>query len=152
MIVMDDDERRRRGSISCKKYRERNIEKVKIYKKEYYMEHREEEKASQRRRHRDMRLKVLMIVGRDVIRCSNCGCDVVGLLEVNHKNGGGCKEISAYPYKFYRNIISGVRKTDDLNLLCSVCNRVYLAKLKCGANYNIKYLGREGKEGTGRKP
>ena len=66
--------------------------------------------------------------------CTGCGCDDVRLLEVNHKNGGGGKEIQYYKNSqaFYRDIAMLRRPVDDLELLCRVCNAKHYLELKYG--------------------
>jgi len=56
--------------------------------------------------------------------CANCGCDDIRLLEINHINGGGNKELlkGKGSNSFAWDIYMGRRKTDDLNLLCRPCN------------------------------
>jgi hypothetical protein len=89
--------------------------------------------------HDDARRKALTIVGQGVASCSNCGCDLFGALEINHVNGGGSRERRSSRYKngwpFYYDIVKGRRRTDDLNVLCRVCNAYYYMQTK----YNIKY-------------
>lgn len=71
------------------------------------------------------------MVGNGVIKCENCGCDDESLIEINHINGGGTKEIrSGYSYVFA--IIKGRRKVDDLNLLCKLCNTLHYIDMKYG--------------------
>ena len=65
--------------------------------------------------------------------CSNCGCNDINLLEINHMNGGGKKELDALKsgdLKYL--IINGSRKTDDLNLLCRPCNGLDYLERKFG--------------------
>lgn len=64
--------------------------------------------------------------------CVRCGCDDTRLLEINHKNGGGGREMKAKGVEFYRSIISGERPTDDLEILCRPCNAVHALELKHG--------------------
>jgi hypothetical protein len=55
-------------------------------------------------------------------KCCNCGCDKYELLEINHINGGGAKEMKE-KYKgssFIRAIVLGDRKIDDLNILSDI--------------------------------
>lgn len=60
------------------------------------------------------------------LKCVNCGCDELSILEINHKNGGGTREIRGiyrgHSREFYRAIKNGVRNTDDLEILCKLCN------------------------------
>lgn len=74
-----------------------------------------------------LRVKAMLKIQSD-IRCVNCGCNVIDIIEINHKNGGGSKEFAAGNDKFYRAIVNGERKTDDLDLRCKVCNIVYLVQ------------------------
>ena len=73
------------------------------------------------RRYREIALKV---IGTGKIQCARCGCDDVRLIEINHKNGGGGKEMAAgkKSQKFYIDIARLRRTVDDLELLCRVCN------------------------------
>ena len=66
--------------------------------------------------------------------CANCGCDDARFLEINHINGGGTKELhkGQKTNSFYLDIYSGRRKTDDLNLLCKICNALHFLELKNG--------------------
>lgn len=85
-------------------------------------------KSSRARR----RLRALTVVGRGVLRCSNCPCNDPRLLEINHINGGGRAERRANPKdkNLYGRILRGERNLDDLNLLCIVCNALDRARRK----------------------
>jgi len=70
-----------------------------------------------------LRLKVIELLGGKCIKCGNTDDRV---LQVNHKNGGGGKEKSRRPvYTLFRDIIKGVRTTDDIDLRCANCNILY---------------------------
>ena len=60
--------------------------------------------------------------------------DVVSILEINHRDGGGYKEYGPRKQnpstKFYREVVKGSRKTDDLNILCRVCNALHFVETK----------------------
>lgn len=76
---------------------------------------------------KNTRMKALAIVDPK-LQCANCGCQHIELLEINHKHGGGNKEkkqTRKVGTNFYSDIINGKRKTEDLNLLCRVCNSLY---------------------------
>src|SRR3990167_217710 len=78
---------------------------------------------------RRLRLRVLLLVGKGQMQCTKCGCNKPGLLEINHINGGGSKEYHAAGGSggMYRAIANLERSTEDLELLCKVCNaRHYL--------------------------
>jgi len=93
---------RNKNPISYDKYKI----KQKGYQKEYY---------------RNLRLKALDLLGGR--KCENCGCDNLKILEINHKNGGGCKEHKQIKSKkHYLEIIQGRKNKEDYNVLCRVCN------------------------------
>jgi hypothetical protein len=56
------------------------------------------------------------------------------LLEINHKNGGGGKEMSNghNSMSFYRDIIALRRQVSDLEILCRVCNAKHYLESKYG--------------------
>ncbi len=92
------------------------------------------------------RKRVLLIVGDGVVKCAWCGCDNPALLEVNHKSGGGAKEIRECggSTKLYWKIINRTRPIDDLNPLCKVCNAVHALELKHGKlPFVVSYLTAE---------
>ena len=90
--------------------------------------------------YRDNKRKQAMNVISDQIECINCGCNRFELLEINHKNGGGREERRKNNYKsclyFYNAIINGERSTEDLNILCKVCNVLHYISLKYN---NVQY-------------
>ena len=77
------------------------------------------------------RKNVLLMVSDNLI-CERCGCDTIELLEINHKNGGGLKEVKRSNQKFYTSILNGSRTTDDLNILCKMCNILHYIEMKYG--------------------
>jgi predicted RNA-binding Zn-ribbon protein involved in translation (DUF1610 family) len=81
------------------------------------------------RRYREIALKV---IGAGQIKCVRCGCDDQRLIEINHKNGGGGKELRGNSHKFYISIARLKRTTDDLELLCRVCNAAHFLESKYG--------------------
>jgi hypothetical protein len=96
--------------------------RIKIYNE------RSEYRESRRMHYKKEKLKALEMSGGAI--CINCGCNNVDFLEINHKNGGGKKE-QKNGIHFIQDIYLGKRKTDDLNVLCRVCNaRDYLIRKK----------------------
>lgn len=81
------------------------------------------------RRYREIALNV---IGGGKIECVRCGCDDVRMLEINHKNGGGGKEMKGNSQSFYRDIARLKRRCDDLELLCRVCNAHHFLETKFG--------------------
>lgn len=82
---------------------------------------------------RQYRQIALRVIGGGVVACAECGCDDERLLEINHKDGGGGKEMRAKTsHKFYRDIARLIRPCGDLNLLCRVCNAAHYLESKYG--------------------
>jgi len=89
-----------------------------------------------------LRLAALKKVGHGILKCNRCGCDKYEWLEINHINGGGCKERKIENgSKFYESIVSGVRKIDDLELLCRPCNLIDAAERMSGRKYVVTIIG-----------
>lgn len=59
--------------------------------------------------------------------CVVCGETDLRILQINHLNGGGRKEMNngRNSHYFYRDIINGTRTTDDLDVRCANCNILY---------------------------
>lgn len=75
--------------------------------------------------------KVAMnIISNNNLKCVKCGCDDFRFLEINHKNGGGSKELKGFGYKFYWDIYKKRRDTNDLEILCKICNALHYLELK----------------------
>jgi DNA-directed RNA polymerase subunit M/transcription elongation factor TFIIS len=128
------------------------------YSKDYSQRHPErntklkEWLTINRKAHSDMTRMRLMksvftLISKSITpKCANCGCDDVRLLEINHKNGGGGAEYKKgkSAMSFYRDIAMLRRKTDDLELLCRVCNAKHYLELKFGKlPMEIKWLGKK---------
>lgn len=85
-----------------------------------------------------LRVKAMLVISPE-IRCVSCGCDVVGIIEINHKNGGGRAEFLKGNDKFYRAIATGVRTIDDLELRCKVCNILHYVEMKGIKGFKVTY-------------
>jgi hypothetical protein len=92
---------------------------------------------------RAFRLKALEVVGKNILACSNCGCTDIRILEIDHINGGGRQETKGRGNytQFIRAIARGKRKTDDLRILCKVCNAAYYVKQKFDIDFEVKPRG-----------
>ncbi|GAI38886.1 unnamed protein product [marine sediment metagenome] len=122
--------------------------KRKEYRRQYRQKNKERILEQQRPHNRNwmkqyylrMRSEVIQLFGG---KCVRCGCDNPLALEINHINGGGRKEPVGRGCRFYRKILDGKRKTDDLELLCGVCNTHHkLTELKgLPDNWEIKWSG-----------
>lgn len=78
-----------------------------------------------------MKIKVLEMLGG--VRCVQCKNTYLGILEINHINGGGRKE-SKNRRNIYSDIYYGRRNTDDLNVKCRLCNALDYLQRKCREN------------------
>jgi len=130
----------------CKEYRNKHPEANREYRKEYYKQNREKVRECAKEhyiRNRDnilrytknyrakRKLEILQkISGLEKPICSNCGCDDLRFLEVNHINGGGRLEDKKFKNLLYNRIINGKRKVDDLNVLCKMCNSLHYLQIK----------------------
>jgi len=108
-------------------------EKMKEYQHQWYLKNKEEKLRKSKEYRKKIRKNVFLMLGG---KCVYCGCDNMDALEVNHKNGGGYQEQKRLRKKgststFYLHILKGRRRTDDLELTCSICNQWHrLVKLK----------------------
>ena len=84
----------------------------------------EEERHKWREQHRRVPEKAMNVQGGKL--CANCGCDEVGLLEINHINGGGrAASKTRQNRQLYRDIVKGAVSLSDYNVLCRVCNALH---------------------------
>lgn len=104
----------------------------------YFVGIRKNGSTHQRRlkaRHLEYRMKALTKISPEH-KCSNCGCDIPEILEINHINGGGKAEIRLKYHNIMRlfldDIIHGTRPTKDLNLLCKICNALHYVETILG--------------------
>ena len=102
---------------------------------------RDKQHEYDRKAHRRLREKVFEVLGG--ARCSNCRCDVFDILEVNHLNGGGRRELKTKQSRqLYREIISGQVEQANYNVLCRVCNALHYVETVLGiAGFKIKWTG-----------
>ena len=93
----------------------------------------ESTRAGNRKFRLKRRMRVLSLLGGAI--CIYCGCDEIGALEINHKNGGGAKEWrGGAGSRATSDIFYGRRPTDDLEVVCRVCNAWHYITRKTGVN------------------
>jgi hypothetical protein len=80
---------------------------------------------------RDWRIRVLKILGN---KCSNCGCDDLRMLEINHLKIGksGRPKLHGGSSGFYLKILDGRIPKEDLDVRCRVCNALHYCQKKFG--------------------
>ncbi len=135
---------RARWKVYNLKHRERRI----VYLKEYRAKKPDKIQES-RRRHKLRVLQAVVaggiekITGKEIPQCAACGCNQIEFLEINHVNGGGRKETNKLRGPFQDYILKTGRKTDDLNILCRVCNALdYLKRKFPNENYpSVRWNG-----------
>jgi hypothetical protein len=134
---------RERNKLQYSKDRDKEL----FYSKQYYIAHKDRVLRRRKENHLKLRLKALIVVGKNNLKCSNCGCKDVRILEINHMNGNGSQEFKniyrSNIKKFYTDIINSRRKIDDLNILCRVCNQAHFVKQRFGIDFDIKPKSRD---------
>lgn len=101
------------------KHRETSL----AYSKKWARENREKSRDINRRYIHRLHDKVIDLLGG---RCTRCGITDKRVLQVNHINGGGCKEFEKLGAAvFYNQILKGERNINDLEARCSNCNIIY---------------------------
>jgi len=96
----------------------------------YRKRHPERVVKLRRRMYVDRKIKAMLLVSKNgKVECNRCGCDELSFLEFNHINGGGCKEFKENHTSMAEKILFNKRKTDDLEIVCRVCNALdYLGR------------------------
>lgn len=119
-IIRQKNKQRYLARRATKEGIEKHRDKCTEHSRAYRERHPEKIKERRKRLHLSRKRRALEKVG-DLI-CANCGCDEVDFLEFNHKNGNGCKEFKENGSSMIDKILTHGRTTDDLNILCRVCN------------------------------
>lgn len=139
-------EQLRRKTDPTYNHKVRNYNKLSMRKRRTKKEIRLKQYQTNRKCRINNRNKALLMVGRGVIRCGNCGSDDRRLLQINHINGGGTKErwnnrrSERGSTTFVQEIVNRKRGINDLEIRCGVCNWLHFYELKYGAlPYEIKW-------------
>lgn len=82
---------------------------------------RSDNKETTNRRYHIVRKTIFIMMGS---KCNKCGNTDLRVLQINHINGDGRIELKNNA-NFYRDIYTGKRKIDDLELLCANCNILF---------------------------
>ena len=100
---------RAKSTEHTRNYRKRHPDRVKTLRQKQYVSRKQ---------------RVMDIVGERYggAKCCSCDCDYLPFLEVNHINGGGCKEWRENSKGLYDRILNGERGVSDLEVLCRICN------------------------------
>jgi hypothetical protein len=122
------------------KYRDDNKDRIKDYRLT-----NPNVKLAKKKNYTKRRFKVFQTIsensGSQMIKCNRCGCTQFDLLEINHINGGGKRNGEHdNTYAFYSGILKGERKTEDLEILCKICNAWHYLELKCGQRLPFKVI------------
>jgi hypothetical protein len=118
------EERKKHDRKYRKLHREELLKRNAEYNKIHHKERHEYGEHVTKRKYKELRKRALDTLGGRV--CSNCGCDVYELLEINHINGKGSQEVkerfNGNRQKMYREIVDGSEDTTNYNVLCKLCN------------------------------
>ena len=120
------------------KTKSKRLPKLREYSKNYRRLHKDSVNKYARYKAKEYRTKLLEKVGRGKTQCNRCGCDIIEFLEVNHKNGGGQKDLATNPSKFTFDVIFGRRSIHDLEILCRPCNAIHYLEQKSKQNVPLK--------------
>lgn len=107
-----------------REYSKKRVEKNPNLKQKFFEYSAQKNIEYSNKRNKQIRKRVLLLVGKGKINCCSCGCNDERLLEINHINGNGNFEYKKIggPIKLWYKIASLQRGTEDLNILCRVCN------------------------------
>lgn len=113
----------------AKNYRDKHREKNKLTSKNWVQNNRERHNRCLRKYTHKLHDKVIDLLGGKCIshiKYFGCECIDKRILQVNHIDGGGCKEFKKVgSIRFYKAILDGKRKTDDLDVRCANCNILF---------------------------
>jgi hypothetical protein len=88
-----------------------------IYNREYYLKNKEKLRELHRKRLMDARIEVINLLGG---KCVICGFSDIRALQIDHINGGGCKERNEFREQYYikikKKILAGSK---EYQLLCA---------------------------------
>lgn len=123
-------------------WKENNKGKRAKYMKIWADRNREKVRETSRKSYLKRKKKLLIMISNGNLKCVNCGCNDIRLLEINHKNGGGSVERKRTGcLNLYEQIRRGERGIKDLELLCRVCNAQHYLESKFGRlPFKIKWL------------
>jgi len=98
-------------------YRERQKENLKRYHKEHY--NREESVRRCKERRIKIRIELFHLLGGKCVRCEESD---VRCLQIDHVNGGGCKEARKLGRDYYSVYLKKIKSgSKDYQLLCANC-------------------------------
>lgn len=109
---------------------------MKDYMKKWRLKNPTKTKEIDERAKKKLKLKVLNYLGG--AKCKRCGCQELGILEINHVNLGGHKELEEKGYwNLLRDILKNKRKT-EFEVLCRICNSAHYCEQKFNLKFDIK--------------
>jgi hypothetical protein len=123
-----------RATVVRKKWRSNNRKKDHLSHDRWRENNPESYKQSYVNWRNKLRKRALLTISEN-LQCVRCGCDKFECLEINHKNGGGAKEVKSRKgnnQTNYMDIIKGRRGIDDLEILCKPCNGIHYLEMKYG--------------------
>ena len=118
-----------------------------MYVQRWRMANPEKQALARKRAYSNRKRKAFDLVGG--AKCVRCGCDELDFLEFNHIGGNGCAEWrESNGTAMMDRILTFKRATDDLEVLCRICNALdYLERKnpEAAKGYSIEYRKRYAK-------
>ena len=107
----------------------KDIEKRRIYERDYSRTHRKEKEILRRIRYRKVKEEIFKLLGS---KCCKCGFSDVRILQIDHVNGNGNKKRKGvWTYKFYKDILNEIISgSKEYQLLCPNCNWIKAVESK----------------------
>lgn len=139
-VITDKDLLKYKDPEKRKKYKR---DFMRDYMKKWRHSHPEEQHKRERRYYANLKRRAMDRLGG--AKCVNCGSEVLSVLEINHKNGGGRKQLATIRAFhnlgiFYRAIINEKVDIKELDVRCRVCNALYYVQETRGIKgYAITY-------------
>jgi hypothetical protein len=103
-----------------KRYNETNKDRILARTKQWAIKNRSRRSASSREYNIRVRKAITGLLGD---KCVMCGFNDPRALQIDHVNGGGCKEIRNMTKSYYKSVLEKLLSgSKDYQLLCANCN------------------------------
>lgn len=108
----------------ARRWRQKNPDRARELSRAAYWRSPEHARKIARASYQRLKLAVFKMLGE---RCVSCGNDDIRVLQINHREGGGRKDLigSGKAMKFYRKLRNKEVPLDLFDLRCANCNVIY---------------------------
>jgi len=108
----------------------------------YRLKHPEKAKQIMKNTYWNRKKRAMDLIGGPT--CVSCGCNEIAFLEINHIEGGGCKDVKENGNRIVTRLLTGDVDSNGFNVLCRACNAVdYLMRKKPKAKGVFKIVWEE---------